>query len=349
MNPFDWKISFTLRPLRLLQYVFMAALPLFSVVFPSSIGPEGRVRGTPESYARQNAYDVIDDMLARRMPEYSSEKRQSLAVTIVEESLQQNFDPLFVMAFIDVESRFDVEAVSPTGARGMMQILRATWREQVQRMGRGKMEMFNSNDNVTVGVGYMAYLARSFRRPESVALAYNQGPHMASEILANRAIPTEEASFYGPAVMQSYRRFLIEAGINPNQMRTLWRNPSMTIVQVGVLAPWEKKTTVTCQTKYVAPRKVELVSGVVEYVPDARVSAAAIYPSHKESSNVSRGTAAERCFQRQPLYVRRLRLFDGGVGCNHLSATCRLFGRHRPASFWASLRPLVGGYTFGYA
>jgi soluble lytic murein transglycosylase-like protein len=38
-------------------------------------------------------------------------------------------DPLLVAAVVEVESGFDAAAVSPRGARGLMQIIPSTWRE----------------------------------------------------------------------------------------------------------------------------------------------------------------------------------------------------------------------------
>ena len=42
---------------------------------------------------------------------------------ILEESLKRNLDPMLVLAVIEVESRFQYSAISPVGARGIMQIM----------------------------------------------------------------------------------------------------------------------------------------------------------------------------------------------------------------------------------
>ena len=55
---------------------------------------------------------------------------------IFEESLKRNIDPMLVLAVIEVESRFQYAAISPVGARGIMQIMPDTGKFLTDTLGR---------------------------------------------------------------------------------------------------------------------------------------------------------------------------------------------------------------------
>lgn len=186
----------------------------------------------PKVTAIQRAYRDVDAYLEPRMPYLDSERRTKLARTIVDESIEKQFDPLFILAVIEAESNYDHEAVSPTGAKGLMQVIPSTWNLVTERYGLGKLEKFNPVNSVRVGVSYLHLLATSFKRPETMLLAYNQGPGTASDILTSRAQPNEEAQAYGPKILSVYRRILKEHGVPvPKDLRKLYRNPFGSLVK----------------------------------------------------------------------------------------------------------------------
>ncbi|HSK29251.1 MAG TPA: lytic transglycosylase domain-containing protein, partial [Candidatus Limnocylindria bacterium] len=61
-------------------------------------------------------------------PDITESEIWRLADVIFEESAKRGIDPLLVLALIQVESGFKPNAVSPMGARGMMQIMPDTGR-----------------------------------------------------------------------------------------------------------------------------------------------------------------------------------------------------------------------------
>src|SRR6185503_6469226 len=79
-------------------------------------------------------------------------------------------DPRFVHAVIQQESRYDAKAVSPVGARGLMQLMPST------------AKRFHCDDsanqacNVEAGTKYLAWLLKRFNGDVKLALAgYNAG------------------------------------------------------------------------------------------------------------------------------------------------------------------------------
>ncbi|MFN2384164.1 MAG: transglycosylase SLT domain-containing protein, partial [Gemmatimonadota bacterium] len=91
-------------------------------------------------------------------------------------------DAAVVLALIRQESLFDAEAVSPVGARGLMQIMPATGREIADSLGwRGAIDpqlLFEPALSLHFGSRYMAdQLARFEGFWPAVLAGYNGGPH----------------------------------------------------------------------------------------------------------------------------------------------------------------------------
>ena len=77
-------------------------------------------------------------------------------------------DPRVVQALIQVESGFRSRAVSPKGARGLMQILPSTGRQY------GALDLFDPQVNLDAGVRHLKSLLDRFDLPLALA-AYNAG------------------------------------------------------------------------------------------------------------------------------------------------------------------------------
>src|SRR5512140_3486538 len=69
-----------------------------------------------------DGYPQVMRVMQDRATHLEPALRQRLARTIAEEANGAGFDPLLVLAVIDVESDFEQASVSPAGARGLMQI-----------------------------------------------------------------------------------------------------------------------------------------------------------------------------------------------------------------------------------
>jgi soluble lytic murein transglycosylase len=176
------------------------------------------------------ATERVHSFLSTKLPKLDEQQQRELAASVVNESVRAGLDPILVLAIMRVESNFDHEAVSPTGARGLMQVVSITWREQTLYDETGPLEYFDPVHNVRVGVGYLRRLSTRFSRLESTLLAYNQGPTGAVNILKGRVDPSEEARNYVPLVVNHYRRLLRHFGFGFLHPRDCYKAPHLTLL-----------------------------------------------------------------------------------------------------------------------
>src|SRR5262249_48924853 len=107
-------------------------------------------------------------------------------------------DPDLVHAIVSVESGYDVRAVSPKGALGLMQLVPATARRF------GVDDPFDPKQNVEGGTSYIQYLLDLFGGGLALALAaYNAGEQ--SVLRANGIPPFPETQAYVRKVKSFYQ------------------------------------------------------------------------------------------------------------------------------------------------
>lgn len=101
---------------------------------------------------------------------------------LVEKSAKKHqVDPKLVRAMIQVESDYNINAVSNKGAMGLMQLMPATAQEL------GVQNPFNAGQNIEGGVNYLKYLLDQFNGDiEKTLAAYNAG---ASRVRRNGGVP----------------------------------------------------------------------------------------------------------------------------------------------------------------
>ena len=112
---------------------------------------------------------------------------QPLIRIINKNALHYNVDPNLVFAIIKTESNFNPRAVSPAGAKGLMQIMPEVWRENSGSSCTGKHSnrslcqagencIFASEANIRVGTKYFRSLLTKYDGRVDLALeAYNAG------------------------------------------------------------------------------------------------------------------------------------------------------------------------------
>lgn len=136
-------------------------------------------------------------------PKYKSQA-PTIARTVIAESAKYKLDPVFVLAVIATESKFNPVAIGSVGEIGLMQIRPETAKWIAQKMGmkwKGKESLKNPTTNIKIGIAYMDYLRTKFTsKPVRYVSAYNMGPLNVRRLVAKNKVPAE----YNSKVMKNY-------------------------------------------------------------------------------------------------------------------------------------------------
>jgi soluble lytic murein transglycosylase-like protein len=156
----------------------------------------------------------IYSIVRSHRPDITEAEAWEISEVILEESSGYGLDPMLVLAVIDVESKFQYGAVSPAGARGIMQILPYVAKSLVQKIGLHQLSHTKSfrpeflDDpvlNIKLGVYYLHDLKKSFRNLTHALTAYNMGPTETKNRLENDLEIPEEYSTLVLAAYQQYK------------------------------------------------------------------------------------------------------------------------------------------------
>ena len=141
---------------------------------------------------------------------------------IIDTALENNIDPYLVFAIIRAESKYQTTAVSPLGAKGLMQIMPATgaWIAEQKGMEDFSPEMLHVPDiNIQFGCWYLNSLGKQFEGQLPVVIAaYNAGRGQVGQWIIDGAwdgsyeqidqIPYQETKNYTKNVMKNYEAYL---------------------------------------------------------------------------------------------------------------------------------------------
>ncbi len=142
-------------------------------------------------------------------------------------------EPALLYAIIRQESGFDVDAVSPAGARGLMQLMPATASATAARLGEPYSAARLTNDglyNVALGRGYLQHMIEDFGGSYALAIAsYNAGPGRVRQWLGEygdprggkvdmvdwiETIPIDETRLYVQRVLENLQVYRGQNGRN---------------------------------------------------------------------------------------------------------------------------------------
>ena len=155
----------------------------------------------------------IYSIVKSNRPGIADNEAWKVSTTILDESARRDLDPMLVLAVIKVESGFRDQALSPMGARGIMQIMPETGKylsEELLRVDGLKTRTFTPNHlddpvlNIKLGVYYLDGLKKQFRNLNLALLAYNLGPGEIQNRLDNNIHFTDE---YAAVVLDAYREY----------------------------------------------------------------------------------------------------------------------------------------------
>lgn len=167
-------------------------------------------------------YFVLREVKKQLGPEWSQYVPQ-LVQTIIEESRKYQLDPIFVLAIIQTESRFNPNAVGTSGEIGLMQVLPRTgeWiAKKYDLPWSGSSLLYNPIVNVKIGIRYFALLRKKFDQSAYFYLpAYNMGPLNVMRL--NRDIASSDGEgnkirfAYSEKVMSNYNLIYRRLGAGP--------------------------------------------------------------------------------------------------------------------------------------
>jgi soluble lytic murein transglycosylase len=207
-----------------------AKVTLFSCLFVPFLlilSPGLFLSGTPSAYpvpgriievdlplaepARPRELVKVYSILKGHRPDISEAEAWSVSDVIHREASKYGIDPMLVLAVIQVESRFKYDAVSPVGARGIMQIMpyvaKGLLDSGVHReysYGFRPEYLDDPVFNIKLGVYYLSDLKKSFHHLNTALVAYNLGPTELRNRLENEI---EYSDDYAVTVLSAYQKY----------------------------------------------------------------------------------------------------------------------------------------------
>ena len=155
----------------------------------------------------------IYSIVKSHRPDITDSEIWNVAEVILKESSKRKLDPLLVLALIRIESGFQYTPVSPSGARGIMQIMPDTGKSLAKSLGREyglRPSAFRPESlddpllNIQLGIYYLHGLKKQFRDLSLTLSAYNAGPAEIQNRLEN---DLELANEFAALVLDAYRRY----------------------------------------------------------------------------------------------------------------------------------------------
>ncbi len=170
--------------------------------------------GMPEKAIRQILSDRLDFFPHAEIPRLSRHLYSLCRL--------YKFDPVFVLAVIQVESEFRVKAASNRGALGLMQIQLPTARHVIKAAGvvasgyendmadtiekriLTEQALFDPFINISIGIAYLAWLRDhySVSSPYYLLAAYNMGPSRLNQFFTDKIYYPDAANRYFKAILR---------------------------------------------------------------------------------------------------------------------------------------------------
>lgn len=156
-----------------------------------------KIKETAKKEEKKQKTESSDSLAARKL----QVNKDILYRKIQHTSSKHDVDPDLIWAMIKTESNFNSKAISPKGAKGLMQLMPATARAY------DVSDPFDPYDNIEGGIRYMRYLLMMFNGNVSLSLAaYNAGEHKVLSYKRN-VPPFSETKNYINRVLTYYNYF----------------------------------------------------------------------------------------------------------------------------------------------
>lgn len=165
---------------------------------------------------RKAKIEKATEMIQSRNKKLQYEVAMNYAEWFVDEADKyENVDFVLLIAIASQESAFNYKALSPTGAKGLMQLIPTTAMDMCEylRMSYNDSLLYDPKTNIRLGARYVNQMMTYFNNVEYAVSAYNAGPGGASRyklykagLLGKESI-SEENLKYIPAVLGYKSRY----------------------------------------------------------------------------------------------------------------------------------------------
>jgi soluble lytic murein transglycosylase-like protein len=151
----------------------------------------------PETMPQQKKIPLLEKVSQKGEP---IQVRQKILASIDQAAAQFRLPAALIKAVVKAESNYQVRALSPAGAQGLMQLMPATAREL------GVTDPFDIDQNIRGGAQYLRNMLDQFNGDIHLALsAYNAGPGTVAKYSGN--VPYAETRTYVQRVLRYAEEF----------------------------------------------------------------------------------------------------------------------------------------------
>ena|GEM_PF-6631589 len=148
---------------------------------------------------------------SRRFQYYSVRFPKVYKDSIMRHAKARGLDPAYTYGIARTESALNPKAVSPVGARGLMQLMPATARRVAKKYRTAKAtssRLLQSDYNISLGTGYLQQMAQRWNRQLILMTAsYNAGPHRGEKWI--KILPHEADRFIATIPFNETRKYVI--------------------------------------------------------------------------------------------------------------------------------------------
>ncbi len=159
---------------------------------------------------QQNIRHHIADHVRNGNEEIEAKHLNAISSTVYDASQEYGIDYRLILALMKVESNFQHDAVSPRGARGLLQIRPVFAKFVAQDMGiqwNGNETADDPGTNIKIGVRVLSDMVHRFYDVTTALRAYNMGPER------TRGLPPGKMSsprgFPGQVLREYHRNIVI--------------------------------------------------------------------------------------------------------------------------------------------
>ena len=169
------------------------------------------------SETREAVHNIISRSLSRQDKALTDRTTKA----ILSASLNAGMDPLFLLAMMKTESRFNPRVVGRHGEIGLMQIRPQTAKWIANRLRipwHGVQALHDPVYNIRLGVAYLSYLRQSFG-PDSAAYvaAYNMGAANVRRLRRSAINP----KIYASKVLLNYQGYYVALSLQTTLVTTV--------------------------------------------------------------------------------------------------------------------------------